>query len=85
MMEVAGERVDSPRSSREGYSEDVVYSVNVRRQGTVFRSRMAYPRNWEASGQQEAGYFKALWTWSEKELKFSGGKYTVKEARERDS
>lgn len=36
-------------------------------------------------GQQEAGYFKALWTWSEKELKFSGGKYTVKEARERDS
>ena len=50
MMEVAGERVDSPRSSREGYSEDVVYSVNVRRQGTVFRSRMAYPRNWEASG-----------------------------------
>lgn len=36
-------------------------------------------------GQQEAGYFKALWTWSEKELKFSGAKYTVKEARERDS
>ena len=49
-MEVAGEGVDSPRSSREGYNEDVVYSVNVRRQGTVFRSRMAYPRNWEASG-----------------------------------
>lgn len=34
--------------------------------------------------QQAAGHFKALWPWSEKELKFSGAKYIVKEARDRD-
>lgn len=34
-------------------------------------------------GQQEAGHFKALWPWSEKALKFSGAKYSVKEDRER--
>ena len=49
-MEVAGEGVDSPRRSREGYSKDVVYSVNVRGQGTVSSSWMAYPRNGEARG-----------------------------------
>ena len=35
-------------------------------------------------GQQEAGHFKALWPWSEKALKFSGAKYSVKEDRERE-